>query len=450
MRATVDLAVIGTGHAGRDAAFTVRKAGWNVAIIDERPFGGTCALRGCDPKKVLVNAARLSDWAHRMEGHGNRVDSGIDWPELIKFKRSFTEPVPASFESAFRAAGIATYHGHAEFTDNRTLRVNDDLIEARFIAIVTGAAPAPLNIPGEELLRTSEDFLDLPDLPERIVFVGGGYIAFEFAHIAARAGARPIILHRHDTVLAGFDQYLASRLVEVTRSIGVDVRLSTQVTAIEKTGNGFRVRTHSAGKDSVEDCDLVIHAAGRKPILNGLKLEIAGISYSDAGISVNEHLQSRTNAAVYAGGDSADGGGLPLTPVAIYEGELIGRNILESNRYSTDFQGLSSIAYTIPSLGKTGLTEPEARKRDLRFTVREGNTTEWASSRRLRVPQSAYRILIEDGTNQLLGAHVLGEYTEELINVFSLAIRERIPATRLRSMLFAYPTGASDIEFMLA
>jgi glutathione reductase (NADPH) len=171
--------------------------------------------------------------------------------------------------------------------------------------------------------------------------------------------------------------------------------------------------------------------------------------YSDAGISVNEHLRSRTNPRVYAGGDAADGGGLPLTPVAIAEGDLIARNLLDGDRYAMDFAGLVSIAYTVPALGKSGLTESQARSQGLRFTVREGDTTAWASSRRLRVPRSAYRILVEDQTDHVLGAHFLGAHTEELVNVFSLAIRERIPASRLGNVLFAYPTGSSDIEYMI-
>jgi glutathione reductase (NADPH) len=220
MRRNADLTVIGTGDAGTSAALGVRKAGWSVAVVDERPFGGTCPLRGCDPKKVLVGAGELLDWARRMEGSGIRGDSRVVWPDLIRFKRSFTDPVPAQREAELVAAGITTYHGPAQFLDEKTLRVGDDLIESRHIALATGACPATLNIPGEELLLTSDGFLELAELPERVTFVGGGYIAFEFAHLAARAGARPIIFQRGEHALTGFDQRLVSQLVEVTRAIG--------------------------------------------------------------------------------------------------------------------------------------------------------------------------------------------------------------------------------------
>jgi glutathione reductase (NADPH) len=159
-------------------------------------------------------------------------------------------------------------------------------------------------------------------------------------------------------------------------------------------------------------------------------------------------LQSRSNPSVYAVGDCADGGGLPLTPTAAYEGEVAAVNLLEGNRQTLNFAGLASIVYTIPSLGTIGLTQDEAQKRGLEFTVHEGDSTHWYSSRRVRARRSAYKIIIEKQTARVLGAHFLGD-TEELINVFALAIRAQIPATLLKDVLFGYPTPSSDIDPML-
>lgn len=185
-----DLVVIGTGSAGSSAAYGAREAGWSVGMIDERPFGGTCALRGCDPKKVLVGAAELVDWAQRMTGNGVRGDLHIDWHDLMRFKRSFTEPVPEDREKGFRDAGITTYHGRARFLDRTTLAVDGDVLEGRYVVVASGARPRRLNIPGEEHIITSDQFLELQELPKQVVFVGGGYIAFEFAHIAGRRARR--------------------------------------------------------------------------------------------------------------------------------------------------------------------------------------------------------------------------------------------------------------------
>lgn len=187
MAKTYDLVVIGTGTAATVAANRCRAAGWRVAVVDHLPYGGTCALRGCDPKKVLVGAAEAVDHARRMRGKGvGGGEPSIDWPVLIGFKRSFTEPVPAMMETSFKKNGIETYHGRARFAGPRSVEVAGEALEARFVLIAAGAVPVKLGIPGEELVISSTEFLELNELPKRIVLVGGGYIAAEFSHIAAR------------------------------------------------------------------------------------------------------------------------------------------------------------------------------------------------------------------------------------------------------------------------
>src|ERR1700691_3676579 len=177
-----DVIAIGTGSAASAVASRCREAGWQVAIVDSRTFGGTCALRGCDPKKVLVGAAEAVDWIRRMKGKGIQTDKlQIDWPELMRFKRSFTEPVPQRREEGFAKAGIAAFHGRARFTGPTTLQVGEEILEGRYLVIAAGMVPADLKIPGAEYLTTSNQFLDLNDLPRKILFIGGGYIAFEFA-----------------------------------------------------------------------------------------------------------------------------------------------------------------------------------------------------------------------------------------------------------------------------
>src|SRR5438445_291438 len=184
----LDLIVIGTGSAGSAPAYRCRRAGWRVAVVDELPYGGTCALRGCDPKKVLVGAAELADWHRRMRGRGVSGDVHISWAELMQFKRTCTDPVPADREKAFQEAGIATYHGPARFVSPTRLSVDGQVLEARHFVVAAGAKPRHLGIPREEYLSTSTAFLELDRLPPRIAFLGAGYISFEFAHISRRAG----------------------------------------------------------------------------------------------------------------------------------------------------------------------------------------------------------------------------------------------------------------------
>ena len=173
MQKKFDLVAIGTGSAASTVASKGRSAGWQVAIVDSRPFGGTCALRGCDPKKVLVGAAEVIDWVRRLEGKATHTKQArIDWADLIEFKRSFTQPVPKSREASFARAGIETFHGRARFVGPHAVQVGEDILEARYIVVATGAAPRKLNIPGENFLTTSDQFLKLDSLPRRILFIG--------------------------------------------------------------------------------------------------------------------------------------------------------------------------------------------------------------------------------------------------------------------------------------
>jgi len=227
-----DIVVIGTGTAATAAAMRCCKAGKQVAVVDSRPFGGTCALRGCDPKKVLVGAAELFDWNRRMGDHGLCADQAqIDWPQLIEFKRSFIERVPKNSEESFAKRGVATFHGRARFAGPTSIEVGEDVLEAANVVVAAGAKPVDLKIPGAELAVTSELFLELEHLPGRVLFIGGGYISFEFAHIAARAGARVTILHRGQRPLERFDPDLVDRLVIRTRDLGVDGIVTGALTA---------------------------------------------------------------------------------------------------------------------------------------------------------------------------------------------------------------------------
>ncbi len=450
MRRNFELVVIGTGSAGSVPANACREAGWEVGVIDELPYGGTCALRGCDPKKILVGGAELEDWARRMKSRGVVADGlRIDWPNLMRFKSSFTEPVPKNREEGFGKKGIAMFHGTARFLDKSRIQVGDDTLESRHFVIASGAKPATLGIPGEELLSTSTDFLQLQELPKRIVFVGGGYISFEFAHVAARAGASATILHRSDRPLRGFDPDLVRSLVKATRDLSVNVRLNATVEAVEKRGASSVVKVHSESEPAEIEADLVVHGAGRVPNIDNLDLSSAGVETNERGVIVNEHLRSISNPAVYAAGDAAASGGLPLTPVASLEGRVVASNLLKGDHQTADYRGVSSVVFTVPPLAAVGLLEAEARKKGFRFHVQAGDSIQWYSSRRIGEESSGYKVLIEEGTDRILGAHLLGAHSEEVINLFSLAIRFGIKAADLKQMAYAYPSRSNDLSYML-
>jgi glutathione reductase (NADPH) len=447
---TVDMIVIGTGSAAQNVAYTCRASGWSVAVVDSRPFGGTCQLRGCDPKKVLVGVAELVDWSRRLQDKGISAPGlSIKWPDMMRFKRTFTDPVPEQTEHSFAEAGITVRHGRARFVDRTAVRVGDDTLVGHHVVIATGARHASLGIPGEEYLTTSTQFLELDNLPPRVVFVGGGYIAFEFAHIAARAGAGVQILHRGARPLNKFDPDLVSQLVQATRDLGVEVHLNTAVTAIERRGDHVLVHAQTGVQEHTIEADLVIHAAGRVPEIDDLELEQAGIARQKDGVSVNAYLQSVTNPAVYAAGDSVASGGFPLTPVAGMQGDIVARNLLEGNQHTPNYTGIPSVVFTTPPLARVGLDEEAAHARGLRFRTHHEDTSGWYSSRRVALPHTGFKVLVDEDTERLLGAHLLGLHAEEVINLFALAIRAGLRATDLKQMVYAYPTSASDVSYMV-
>jgi glutathione reductase (NADPH) len=448
MNKSYDLVVIGTGTAASTAATRCRAAGWRVAIVDHLPFGGTCALRGCDPKKVLVGAAEAVDHARRLRGKGVAGETSIDWRALMAFKHGFTGPVPRAREEKFAEKGIAAYHGRARFRGPRTVEVGAEALESRFVLVAAGAVPAKLGFPGEEHLVSSTDFMELERLPERIVFVGGGYIAAELSHLAARAGARVTVLQRNARLLPPFDADLVALLTERSRAVGIDVRLDTRVERVETAAGGLTVRASTQGRPVSVEADLVVHAAGRVPDLEPLDLAAAGVATEKGRLKLNDHLQSVSNPAVYAAGDAA-AKGPPLTPVAGHDAEIAAENMVKGNSKKPNYLGVPSVCFTIPPIAAVGLGEDQARKQGLAFRVRKEKASEWYTARQAAEPAYGFKLLIEDATERILGAHLIGPNADEVINLFALAIRQGLGAKALKDAIFAYPTSASDIEYML-
>ncbi len=446
MTSTYDLIVIGTGVAGGKAATVAKRRGLQTAIVDDRPFGGTCPQRGCDPKKVLAGIAEIYDDAKRVLGKGIKGDVELDWKELMAYKNTFTSPVAENTEESFKKQGIDTFHGTASFEDAHTITVNDTILKADKIVIASGASPATLPIEGNQHLVTSDDFFELEHLPERILFIGGGYISFEFAHLCARLGREVIIVHRGKEVLKNFDKEITNKLVEHSKDLGINIHTSTEAQKIEKLDNGkYLIQVKKFDHQHEFNADLVIHGGGRTGNVDSLNLAAAGVECSNKGILVNHNLQSISQTHIYAAGDVADTGMKQLTPAAGEQAERLLHHLIDEKEQSPSSMPIPSVVFTYPKLASVGITQQEAKENNIPYEVQSRTITSFFTYQHTQEEGAYAKLLINPFTDEIIGAHFLTSSADHLINLFTLAIVKKATKQELQQMLWAYPTAESDI-----
>lgn len=444
-----DVFIIGSGMAGMTIANKCASKGLTVGITDELPYGGTCALRGCDPKKVIIGATEVRDFAKRLKGSGIDTIPKVNWKDIMSFKQTFVDAMPPKIEKGYEKNGIDTFHNSAKFLSENTLSVGDEEIKAKKIVIATGAKPRVLEFEGGHFAKSSTDFLNLKNLPKSILFIGGGYIAFEFAHIAARCGAEVTIVHRGKNPLENFEQDIVKHLVSATKKLGIKLILETEVSAIEKTDNSYKVEGKSAEKTAYFEAETVFNSAGRSPAIFDLDLDKANIAFTKKGVSVNKYLQSTSNPNIYSAGDAANSAGLPLTPVAVLEGHTVASNIIKGNHKKISYPPMPTVVFTLPTMASVGYNELEAKEKNYNIRVNYEDVGDWFNAKRLNVEEYTFKTIIDEDTQIILGAHLIGPQTEETINLFAMAIKTKMKVSDIRKMIFSYPTMASDISHML-
>lgn len=444
-----DVFVIGTGNAGKNVAFACAKAGMKVAIADNRRYGGTCANRGCDPKKVIVGVAEAQAGIDKLVGHGFDTSPKINWEDVQKFKARFTDAVPAVNEKRLKEAGITLYHQSPRFLDENSLSVEGKTVLVKKVVIATGLVPLELKIQGREHLLTSDDFLNLPELPKEMVFVGGGYIALEFAHVAVRCGVKVTIIQSGNNPLKAFDEDLTKKLIESSESVGIRFILHARVDEVEKFQKNYRVYYKVGDKRESVDTEMVFNTAGRVPALQGLDLENGNVKFEKGGVSVNAYLQNPDNPNVYACGDVSASGSLALTPISHLESKVVIDNLLKEKSAKLKIPVTPSVVYSIPQMAKVGLSEKEAAAQGYDYSVRYEEIEKWFSAKHKNEKVYAYKVLIDKKTDLILGAHLIGYEVGGVINLFTMAIQEAMTATQVREMIFAYPTRSHDIKSML-
>lgn len=443
-----DVVVIGSGSAGQTVAERCSKNGLTVAVADNRMFGGTCANRGCDPKKVLLGATEVWHKSHNLKGYGIDQQPTINWKKLQKFKRTFTKAVPARTENWFNNLGVHLYHQSPQFIDENTLRIEGKTVHAKHIVIATGQIPRPLDFEGSDYLKTSDDFLNLKKLPKHILFIGAGYVGMEFAQMAARAGSKVTIIEHGERPLKAFDRDLVSLVTAISKDLGIKFIFKSEVTKIKKLRKNLKVTYLENGKEKELKSKLIFNTAGRIPAIAELQLNRGNVAFSNKGIKVNDYLQNTTNPNVYACGDVSEQS-LPLTPLSGIEGALVAENIIRGNKKTVKIPTVPSAVFILPNLASVGLSEDEAKKRYKNSTVNYQSIPNWFNAKRTREDAYAFKIIINALTNQIVGAHLLSANAAETINLFAMAINNGTTADELKKMIFTYPSFSNDIKSML-
>ena len=445
---THDLIVLGAGNAGLAAASVAREAGWSVLVVESLDVGGTCPLRGCVPKKVLVAAAEALDVIRRASAHCITVsEPKLDWAALVQRERTFVDGVPTQIAESLTRRGIELVEGRARFVSEDAVEVGGRRFTADKILVATGSSPRKLAIPGFEHALTSADLLSREVLPRSIAFIGAGVIGFELAHVLARAGSRVTLLEMAERPLARHDPDQVEELVRISEAIGVEVRTGVRVEAVTREAHGA-LAVHLAGDAAPVSVEVVANTAGRAPALSGLGLEAAGIDWDGVRVALTGSFQSAENARVFFAGDALPGRP-QLSPVATAEGRLAGRHIVHGVTAEPDYDSVPSAIYTVPALASVGLTEAAAAERGLEVDAKVSDMRSWRSARTYAEEAAWAKVLIERSTGRVVGAHLVGHGATETVHALASAIEHGWTASDVRSRTYAYPTFHADLKYLV-
>jgi glutathione reductase (NADPH) len=445
-----DVLILGGGNAGFGVTVPTRKAGMKVAMVEERDLGGTCPNRGCTPKKVLVAAGHALHEISQAHVHHISVSKPkLDWAALIDREKEMISGIPESLTETLEERGVDLFRESASFVGPNAVKVGSRTIEAKQIVIATGSRPRPLPIQGAELMITSDEVLSGREQPGSVLFVGGGVIALELGHVYARAGTKVTILEVLPRLLPLLDEDAVEQIRQESERIGIDVYTGVKVLRVEKSNNQLRRTIFATNrKEQAIVSDRVVNGAGRIANVDHLDLEAGRVAHDNFRISVDEYLRSTSNPAVHACGDVLSGPP-QLSPIATYEGRIVGANIVEGPKHTPDYASLPSAVYTVPSLASVGLTEAQAKEKGLKTKVTVSDMEYWFSTRTYAETKAWAKVIVDEETDAILGAHMVGHAAEELINIFGLAKKHGITATQLRDFIYAYPSFSSDIKHMV-
>lgn len=443
-----DVFIIGSGIAGQTAAEACITKGLSVAITDNRAFGGTCAIRGCDPKKVLMQFADLVHHTKQLKKLGIKKGPKINWRAVQKFKSKFTNPVPKATEGDLLKLGIDLYHQSPKFISETEVMVEGKQISADKFVIATGYVPRALKFKGAEFLKTSDDILNLKKIPKSATFIGSGYVGMEFAYMLSTLGCKVTILEVSGEALSQFDSFLVDKIVKSLTDNGVKFKFNAETISVEKLNKNHSITYKHKKKTKTIKSRMVFNTSGRVPAINLLDLEKANILADESGVKVNDFLQSTSNKNVYACGDVSSKS-VPLTPLSGLQGYIVGHNICFGNKKEFQDPLVPSVVFTNPQLSMVGYSEEDAKKRYKNVKIYKGDASNWYNAKKENAAAYAYKIVVNERTNKIVGAHLLSSQANETINVLTTAMNNDMTVADFKRMIFTYPSYTNDLKSMM-
>ena len=439
-----DLFVIGAGSGGVRASRVAASLGARVAVAEESDLGGTCVNLGCVPKKLFVYAAHFRDDFEDAAGFGWSLgDRSFDWPTLVANKDREIARLNEIYRRLLVDAGVDLIEARARVHDAHTLEVSGKTITAANILIATGSQPSMPDLPGIELALSSDQIFHLSELPRRVVVVGGGFIAVEFAGIFHALGVETTQLYRGPLFLRGFDDDVRKFLASEMRARDLDLRFETNVASIEKVAGGLRATLED---NSVLETDAILYATGRVPKTRGIGLEEAGVTL-DAKGAVSVDAFSRSSVpSIWAIGDATDR--INLTPVAIHEGTCVAKTLFGSAEVKPDHTGVASAVFSQPPIGTVGPSEAAAREIHGEIDVYRSTFRALKHTLTGREEQTLMKLIVDRGSDRVVALHMVGADAGEIIQGFAVALKCGATKAQFDATIGIHPTSAEEFVTM--
>jgi glutathione reductase (NADPH) len=439
-----DLFVIGAGSGGVRASRIAAGHGARVAVAEEYRVGGTCVIRGCVPKKLLVYGAHFAEDLVDAGRFGWQISGkAFDWVTLRDNVLGEVDRLNGLYQNTLDSNKVTTLLGRATFIDPHTVAVDGTHYTARHILIATGARPFIPDVPGAELGITSNEVFHLPALPRRIVIAGGGYIANEFAGIFHELGVDVTLINRSETILRGWEPALADRLLTISMAKGINFKLNCRLDRLEKHGEAITVH-FTDGKSLETDCFL--WAVGRLPNIEGLGIDVAGVALNPGG-AIAVDTDSQTNVPhIHAVGDVTDR--VQLTPIAIREGHAVADRLFGSRKWQVDYTAIPSAVFSNPPLGSVGLTEAQARNKYGSVRIFTSDFRPMRNVLAGRNERALYKLIVDEASDKVVGAHMIGPDAPEILQAVAIAIRAGLTKAQFDDTVALHPTMSEELVLM--